>query len=116
MPRGRAPPGPPGSSICRDSRAALARILSDHPPEAQGYGAQVSPQNRHDDELLSIFPHTDTTQLLRGRSRAESDARSIQIAVKRGPDAAAEHMASLLQRTAARAGRRWRRAGRRRWR
>ena len=106
MPRGRPPPGPSRSqrtNICQDSRASLARLLSEFPPDDRGFGAQVTPANRHDDELSSIF---------RGRPRIpsmangdltqeEADLRAVKMAVKRGPEQAVDQMVSMLARSVA---------------
>ena len=104
MPKGRPPPGPTRAqrtNICQDSRASLARLLSDYPPDDQGFSAQVVPANRHDDELSSICrgrPRVPSTAN-GGLTQEEADLRAVKMAVKRGPEQAVNQMLSVLART-----------------
>ena len=102
MPRGRPPPGPARTNICQDSRSTLARLLSDYPPDEQGFGAVVEPVNQHDDELASIFrgrpcvPSVASGGLI---TQAEADLRAVKRAVKRGPEQAVNEVVSMLARS-----------------
>ena len=106
MPRGRPPPGPTRAqrtNICQDSRAALARLLSEYPPDDRGFGAQVAPANRHDDELSSIFQGRPRVPSMAngGLTQEEADLRAVKMAVKRGPEQAVDQMMSMLARSVA---------------
>ena len=101
MPRGRPPPGPARTNICQDSRSTLARLLSDYPPDEQGFGAVVEPVNRHDDELSSIFRGRPCVPSVAsgGLTQAEAELRAVKRAVKRGPEQAVNEVVSMLART-----------------
>jgi hypothetical protein len=101
MPRGRPPPGPTRTNICQDSRSTLARLLSDYPPDEQGFGAMVEPANQHDDELSSIFRGRPCVPSVAngGLTQAEADLRAVKRAVKRGPEQAVNEVVSMLART-----------------
>ena len=97
--KGRPPGGPTRTKLGTDSRAALARILSDTPPGPSGFGGQVMPLSPHEEQLLAVFSHTDMGRIINRRSQQEAELRAVKMAVKLGPDRAAECLGNILERT-----------------
>ena len=87
--KGVPPAGPPHSSLEPDSRAALLRVLSDHPAGTVGYGVQVNPMNGEEDQLLTLFPHENPRAIFKRpgakeRTQHDEDVAAVKMAVKKG--------------------------------